>query len=92
MYMLISVPITNLRKNLFKYARLVEKEDYEVEVENEGRKVFKMSKIEDTPQERARRALTVIKKLGGAFPDFKRNNAFFRGKKEIEYMKRLGKW
>ena len=90
--MIISVPITEFRQNIFKYGRLVEKNGYEIEVENEGRKSFKAVKVDNTPQERAKRALKAIKKLGGAFPDFKRDNAFFRGKKEIEYMKRLGKW
>ena len=90
--MMITVPITNLRKDLFKYARLVEQDEYEVEVENEGRKVFKMVKITDSPRERARRALEIAKKLGGKFKDVSFDRESFRGKKEIEYMKKLGKW
>lgn len=91
-HMITSVPITEFRRDLFKYADLVSLQGYEVEVEKKGQKLFKIVKIDETPQERARYALAAIKRLGGAFPDFKRNNAFFRGKKEIEYMKRLGKW
>lgn len=90
--MITNVPITEFRKDLFKYADLVALQGYEVEVEKRGRKLFKIIKADDTSRERTRKALAAIKKLGGAFPDFKRDNAFFRGKKEIGYMKRLGKW
>lgn len=88
----MSVPITDFRQNIFRFGRLIEKEGYEIEVENEGRKVFKVSKIEETPQTRARRARKILKKLGGAFPDFTWDREFFRGKKELKYMKKLGKW
>jgi hypothetical protein len=90
--MITSVPITEFRKDLFKYADLVAYQGWEVEVEKDGRKIFKVSRVENTPQKRAERAIAALKKLGGAFPDFKTDNEFFRGKKEIEYMKRLGKW
>jgi len=91
-HMITSVPITEFRKDLFRYADLVALQGYEVEVEKKGRKIFKISKIEDTLQARAKRALPIVKKLGGSMPNFNRDNQFFRGKKEIEYMKHLGKW
>lgn len=69
----------------------------EVEVEKEGRRIVKLVKIEDDPRERARKALEILPKLGGIWKDipeekFKETREFFRGKKEVEYMKKLGSW
>lgn len=50
------------------------------------------TKNKDDSRQRAIKALAIAKKLGGSMPNFKRDNEFFRGKKEIEYMKRLGNW
>lgn len=90
--MITSVPITEFRKDLFKYADLVALQGYEFEVENKGRKVFKVVKTTDSSRERARRALAAAKKLGGKFKNISFDREFFRGKKELEYMKNLGNW
>lgn len=86
------ISITDLRKDLFRIADMVAYKGVEVEVEKEGRRIVKLVKIEDDPRERAKRALEVMKKIGGKFKHVKFDRAFFRGKKEIEYMKSLGKW
>ncbi len=90
--MITAVPITEFRKDLFKYADLVALQGYEIEVENKGRKVFKVVKTVDSSKERARRALAAAKKLGGTFENASFDREFFRGKKELEYMKNLGNW
>ena len=90
--MITTVPITEFRKDLFRYADLVALEGYEVEVEKNGKRIFKVSRVEDTPQARAKRALAILKQLGGSMPNFKRDNEFFRGKKETKSMKHLGEW
>ncbi len=90
--MITSVPITEFRKDLFKYADLVALQGYEVEVENNGRKVFRVVKTTDSSKERARRALAAAKKLGGTFKNASFDREFFRGKKELKYMKNLGNW
>ena len=91
-HMITSVPITEFRKDLFKYADMVTLQGYEVEVENNGRKVFRVVKTTDSSKERARRALAAAKKLGGTFKNASFDREFFRGKKELEYMKNLGNW
>ena len=91
-HMITSVPITEFRKDLFKYADMVTLQGYEVEVENNGRKVFRVVKTTDSSKERARRALAAAKKLGGTFKNASFDRDFFRGKKELEYMKNLGNW
>ena len=88
--MVRSVPITNLRKNIFDYARLVSEEGYEIEVEKNGKKIFKLTKIERGPKEAAKRALKIARKLGGIWKNV--DSEFFRGKKEKIYMKKLGSW
>lgn len=95
MSMIIS--ITDLRKNLFNLAERVFSSGEEIEVEKEGRRIVKLVRINDDPKERARRILKLLPKLGGLWknvPDkvLKDNEEFFRGKKEKEYMKNLGKW
>jgi hypothetical protein len=87
-----TISITDLRKNLFRIADEVFYENKEVEVEKEGRRIMRLVKIDDDPRERARRMLKVMKRIGGKFKDVKFDRGFFRGKKEIEYMKNLGKW
>lgn len=86
------ISITDLRKNLFNLAERVFSSGEEIEVEKEGRRIVKIVRIDDDPKDRAKRALAVMKKIGGKFKnvDFDRN--FFRGKKEKEYMKKLGQW
>lgn len=86
------ISITELRKNLFKIADMVVREGKEVEVEKEGQRILKLVKITDDPKERAKRALKIAKKIGGTFKHVKFDRAFFRGKKEKEYMANLGKW
>src|SRR3990167_7002956 len=91
------ISITNLRKDLFRIADMVAYKGVEVEVEKEGRRIVKLVKIDDDPRERARKALEILPKLGGIWKDipddkFKEYREFFRGKKEIEYMKKLGSW
>ncbi|MBI2310191.1 hypothetical protein HYU89_04825 [Candidatus Collierbacteria bacterium] len=85
--MITTVPITAFRKDLFKYAGLVSLEGYEVEVENKGRKIFKVTKMDDDLEARAGRALELAEKLVGKIT-FDRK--LFRNKKEREYMKHLG--
>lgn len=86
------ISITDLRKNLFNLAERVFSSGEEIEVEKEGRRIVKIVRIDDDPKDRAKRALAVMKKIGGKFKnvDFDRN--FFRGKKEKEYMKKLSQW
>lgn len=91
------ISITDLRKDLFKIADMVAYNGVEVEIEKEGRRIVKLVKIEDDPRERAKRALKLLPKLAGMWKDipeekFKELNEFFRGKKEKEYMKKLGSW
>jgi len=86
------ISITELRKNLFRLADKVVREGEEIEVEKEGKRIIKIVRIDDDPKERARRALEVAKKIGGKFKHVKFDRTFFRGKKEIEYMKSLGKY
>lgn len=91
------VSITNLRKNLFKIANMVVSSGKEVEVEKEGQRIMKLVKITDDPKERAKRLAKLLPKLGGMWKDKPQReldelNEFFRGKKEKEYMKSLGKW
>jgi len=91
------ISITDLRKNLFKIADMVEREGREVEVEKEGKRIIKLVKISDDPRERAKRLLKIMNKIGGMWKDkpqgeFDELNEFFRGKKEKEYMKSLGSW
>lgn len=86
-HMITTVPITAFRKDLFKYAGLVSLEGYEVEVENKGRKIFKVTKMDDDLEARAGRALELAEKLVGKIT-FDRK--LFRNKKEREYMKHLG--
>lgn len=91
-HMITTVPITEFRRDLFKYADMVALQGYEVEVENKGRKVFRVTKATDSSRERALRALAAAKKLGGKFKNASFDREFFRGKKELEYMKSLGNW
>ena len=91
-HMITSVSITEFRRDLFRYADLVASGGYEFEVEKKGRKVFKVVKTSDSSKERARRALAAAKKLGGTFKNASFDRGFFRGKKELEYMKNLGNW
>lgn len=86
------ISITDLRKNLFQIADMVAYEGIEVEIEKEGRRIVKLVRIDDDPKERAKRALEVMKKIGGKFKNVKFDRAFFRGKKEKRYMELLGKY
>ena len=91
--MTLTVNITDFRQNLFKYADLVETAGYEVEVEKEGRKILAVTKPKkENAKARAARFARAVKAAAGKFPDFDYDREFFRGKKEIEYMKNLGKW
>lgn len=86
--MMMTVPITEFRKNLFKYADLVALEGYEVEVEKKGNKVFKITGVKDDDVKvRAEKALELAKKMVGKI---KFNKRLFRNKREIDYMKHLG--
>ena len=93
-HMTMTVSITDFRQNLFDYARLVGEKGYEIEIENAGKAVAKLvpSKTSDRVV-RARKALKLLKKLGGKFPDFDdsayRNR---RSKAEMEYSKRFKGW
>lgn len=86
------ISITDFRKNLFRIADMVAYKGIEVEVEKEGRRIVKLVKIDDDPRERAKKALEVMKKIGGKFKHVKFDRSFFRGKKEKEYMLSLGKY
>ena len=89
--MITSVPITEFRKDLFKYADLVAFQGYEFEIEKKGRKLFKIVKLEDDLKAKAERALAILPKIAGKLGVTDRK--FFRGRKEIDYMKKLGsKW
>ncbi len=85
--MITSVPITEFRRDLFKYADLVALQGYEVEVENKGRKIFKVIKADDDLKSRAERALELADKMVGKI---KFNRRLFRNKREREYVKHLG--
>lgn len=86
------ISITDFRRNLFRLADKVAREGSEIEVEKEGRRIIRISRIDDDPKERARRALEVAKKIGGKFKHVKFDRAFFRGRKELDYMKNLGRY
>jgi hypothetical protein len=85
--MITSVPITEFRKDLFKYADLVAYQGWEVEVEKKGRKLFKLVKPEDDLTTRSREALELAKELVGKI---KFDKKIFRNKREREYVKHLG--
>ena len=82
-----TVPITEFRKDLFRYADMVALQGYEIEVEKNGRKLFKVVKPEDDLTARSRQALEIAKKLVGKIKFDKR---LFRNKREREYIKHLG--
>lgn len=85
---MITVPITEFRKNLFKYADMVALEGYDVEVEKKGRKLFRVAMVEeDDLKIRAERALELAKKMAGKITFDRR---LFRNRREKEYMKHLG--
>ena len=86
-----SVPISQFRKDLFTYAKKVAEQGHELEVEKDGKAVFRVMPVEDDAKKRAKRALEIMKKLGGTWKDVKLDNEFFRGKKEMEYWKRTEK-
>jgi hypothetical protein len=85
--MTTTVPITEFRKDLFRYADMVALQGYEIEVEKNGRKLFKVVKPEDDLTARSRQALEIAKKLVGKIKFDKR---LFRNKREREYIKHLG--
>ena len=89
--MTMMVNITDFRKNISRYADLVGK-GYEVEVERAGRKAMVISqpKVDDVI-EKGRRAYEIAKKLAGKFPNWDYDRESFRGKKEIDWMRRLEK-
>lgn len=92
-HMTLTVNITDFRQNIFKYADLVRLAGYEFEVEKEGSEVFYVSKPKkNDAKARAVRLARAVKAAAGKFPDFDYDGEFFRGKKEIEYMRNLGKW
>lgn len=86
-HMITSVPITEFRKDLFRYADLVALYGYEIEVEKKGRKLFKVVKPEDDLTARSQQALEIARKLVGKIKFDKR---LFRNKREREYIKHLG--
>lgn len=86
-HMTTTVPITEFRKDLFRYADMVALQGYEIEVEKNGRKLFKVVKPEDDLTARSRQALEIAKKLVGKIKFDKR---LFRNKREREYIKHLG--
>lgn len=98
MYIMTQViSITDFRRNLFRLADKVVREGSEIEVEKEGRRIIRISRIDDDPKERARKILALLPKLGGMWKDlpdekFQEMHRFFRGKKEKKYMKDLGNW
>ena len=89
------VSISEFRENLFEYADLARGGD-EVVVEKNGKSFLLVKSAKDDAKERARRLLAISKsyKPSGKRPTKKEIdevNEFMRGKKEIEYMKNLGK-
>lgn len=86
-HMVTTVPITEFRKDLFKYANLVELENYEIEVEKKGKIVFKVTKSNDNLKTRAEKALDLANKMVGSI---KFNRKLFRNKREREYVEHLG--
>lgn len=89
------VSISEFRKNLFEYADLT-KDGGEVMVEKNGKSFLLVKSAKDDAKERAKKLLAILKsyKPSGKRPTKKEVaevNEFFRGKKEIEYMKNLGK-
>lgn len=86
--MVTTVSITEFRTNLFTLTSKLVSERGELIVEKDGKSLFHITAITDTPSERAKKALEFLPKLTGKFG--KPDKAFFRGKKETVYMKRLG--
>ena len=91
-HMNMTVSITKLRRDLFSYAKLVAERGYEVEVEKDGRGLFKLVAIGSDTMARARRGLAILKKIGGKFANDDFDRSFFRGEKETGYAKKLGQW
>ena len=92
-HMTMTVNITDFRKNLFDYTKLVGEKGYEIEIENAGKAVAKLvpSKMSDRVV-RARKALKLLKELGGKFPDWDYDaDKVRRNKVETDYMKNLDK-
>lgn len=93
--MTMTVSITDFRKNLFEYADLVDRQGYEFEVEKEGKKMLIISKAVDDSKARSKRLARALRAAAGKFPKWEYDREWFRGKKEIEWMKRLeerSKW
>lgn len=89
------VSITDFRKDIFKYADKVSGGGEDVEVEKNGKKIFRVIKISEDARAKARDLLRITPKLAGLWKDvdaseFEDNKHFFRGKKEKKYMKGLG--
>lgn len=88
-HMNTTVSISQFRKNLFTYADLIVNKGYEVEVEKDGKKVFRAVKVdEDDAKKRAKKLLEISKKMAGKWKDVNFDREFFRGKKELKYWKR----
>ncbi len=87
-HMNYTVPITQFRKDLFAYAKKVAEGGHELEVEKDGKAIFKVTPVEDDVKERGRKLLELSKKIGGKFKNVDFDRGFFRGKKELDYWKR----
>lgn len=91
-HMTLTVNITDFRQNLFKYADLVETAGYEIEVENEGRKVFEASPVKNDSRMRGKRLARAFKNAAGKFKNVDFQTDKLRNARELEYMKKLGQW
>ncbi len=91
-HMTMTVNITDFRKNIFKYADLIQK-GYEVEVEKGGTKIFRTVKTVDDSATKAKQLLKILKKYKGKFPDWDIDIDKMRhNKAEKEYMNRYKDW
>ena len=89
--MMQPVPISEFRKKIFEYAKLVDEEGAEIVVEKNGKKIFRVIKIDKNAKESAKKALNLLKDLSGSWTK-NSDKEFFRGKKEKKYIKELGNW
>lgn len=90
--MMQTVNITDFRKNLFEYTRLID-EGHVFEVEKAGKKVFKTVKVEDDSKARARKLLQILKKCKGKFANWDIDVDKMRhNPAEWEYSNRYNNW
>jgi len=88
-HMNVLIPITDFRKNIFSLTDRLVEDGGEVLIEKDGKTILKVIPVEQTAREQAKKLLSISRKLIGKIK-IDHNNDFFRGKKEIRYLRQLG--